>query len=226
MIELWTVLVPILLTDLMNPVLLAATVYALGTTNPFWNASALILGHTVAYLLAGIALALGLEYLLSFLQNPGTIEFTIQLLISSILVYFGIVALSSKNQGSKREFDAGKSFGVVAAFTMGATVNLIGLPFAVPYVVALDQILKADLDWIASLGVLLMYNLLYAAPFVAVLVVVRVAGRGSESFLRKVNAWVDKISEVVLPILLLVLGAVFAADAVWYFWKGQPLIPI
>ncbi len=31
--ELWAVLIPILITDILNPVLLAATVYALGTAS-------------------------------------------------------------------------------------------------------------------------------------------------------------------------------------------------
>jgi len=33
----------------------------------------------------------------------------------------------------------------LTAFGFGAVINLIGLPFALPYFAALDQILKADL---------------------------------------------------------------------------------
>lgn len=226
MIELWTVLAPILLADVLNPVLLAATVYSLGTADPVRNAFLLILGHALSYLVAGIVFAIGLEYLLSFLQDPGAVEFTIQLAISALLIYFGVLGLLSKAQAPAREFDKGKPFGAGAAFALGATVNFIGLPFAVPYVLVLDQMLKADLSWPASLGVLLAYNILYATPFAALVLLARAGGRESEEFLARLNLWIDRISAVVLPIILLALGLILAADAIWYFWKDEPLIPI
>ena len=59
--ELWAILIPILITDILNPVLLAATAYALGTASPFRSAFFLILGHTATYFLAGIVLALAVR---------------------------------------------------------------------------------------------------------------------------------------------------------------------
>ena len=59
--EIWPSLVPILLTDIVNPVLFAFMVYAVSTDRPIANSSALLLGHTVAYFVVGIVLATGLE---------------------------------------------------------------------------------------------------------------------------------------------------------------------
>jgi len=59
MLQLWAVLIPILLTDIVNPVLFAFMVYAVGTDRPVSNSIAALLGHTAAYLtfgLVGIAL--------------------------------------------------------------------------------------------------------------------------------------------------------------------------
>jgi hypothetical protein len=67
-VSLWAVLIPILVADVLNPALLAAMIFALGTPAPFRNALALLLGHTVTYLVMGVALgvllALGLYNLL------------------------------------------------------------------------------------------------------------------------------------------------------------------
>jgi hypothetical protein len=49
MSDIWPSLVPILLADVVNPVLFAFMVYAAGTDRPIANSSALLLGHTVAY---------------------------------------------------------------------------------------------------------------------------------------------------------------------------------
>ena len=59
--ELWSVLVPILLADALNPVLLGALIYTLGSSRPLLLSSSLLLGHTATYLAAGIVLALGID---------------------------------------------------------------------------------------------------------------------------------------------------------------------
>ena len=56
MLEFWAVGLPILLVDVANPVLLAMVLLALATDRPFLNSIMLILGHTLAYFLAGVAI--------------------------------------------------------------------------------------------------------------------------------------------------------------------------
>ena len=53
-VDLRAVLIPVLIADVVNPVLFAALIYALGSRRPFALSSALLLGHTAAYLSAGI----------------------------------------------------------------------------------------------------------------------------------------------------------------------------
>lgn len=52
MIEIWTYLGPILLADLLNPVLFAFLVYAAGTNLAVINSGAVLIGHTLAYFAA------------------------------------------------------------------------------------------------------------------------------------------------------------------------------
>lgn len=48
MLGLWAVLSPMLLADVVNPVLFAFMVYAVGTERPLGNSISALLGHTTA----------------------------------------------------------------------------------------------------------------------------------------------------------------------------------
>ena len=60
--ELLSILTPLLLVDVLNPVLFAALVFAAGAPRPVANSAALLLGHTLAYAapFALVPLAVGL----------------------------------------------------------------------------------------------------------------------------------------------------------------------
>jgi hypothetical protein len=56
MAEIWSILTPILLTDIINPVLFAFMVYAVGSERPIVNAGSMLLGHTLADFTGGLGL--------------------------------------------------------------------------------------------------------------------------------------------------------------------------
>jgi len=103
MIELWTVLTPILLADVVNPVLFAFLVYAAGTDRPVANSTALLLGHTAAYFIVGILLALGLEQLEDRLSAPKPVDFVFELFIGLLLLW--IALRNRKNAGEQPAAD-------------------------------------------------------------------------------------------------------------------------
>jgi len=217
------VLIPILLADVINPVLLAAVIYALGGKKPVYYASMVLLGWLVVYFGSGIVIAIGLESIISFLQNPRKIDFYIEIVVAALLIWFGIrMLLPSKTPEKKDDFGDADSLGSFGAFGMGATINIIGLPFAIPYFAALDQILKADLGWIESLGALLLYNVLYIAPFVILIIIKLAFGYRGERILQTVNTWMDNIGKILLPGIMILLGIALIIDAMMFFMTGQP----
>ena len=186
--EIWYVLFPILLTDVVNPVLFAFMVFAAGSKRPVLVSSSMLLGHTLAYFGAGIVLALFMESITGFIANPRRIDFIIELILGVILlcVAFG----TTKNKG-KRPEQATSEFTVIGAFGFGAVVNFIGIPFALPF--TLVPVLSA------------------------------LMGDRARPVLMRINRGLDKVSGVVMPLLLGLVGLALLADALTYFVRGSSL---
>ena len=220
MFEVWKTLIPILLADLINPVLFASMVYAAGTERPVVNSTAMLLGHTVAYLAVGIVLSFGLEAASYRLANPKRIDFYIEIIIGVILLW---VAFRSRSVQNKDPEERTSSLSPVSAFGFGMVVNFIGIPFAVPYFAALSQILKTDPSFLQAFFMLLAYNVLYALPFAIVPSLVAVMGRRAQPVLQKINTVLDRGSAFLMPIILALVGLALIADAIKYFWTGSSL---
>ena len=223
MLQLVLVFLPILAADVINPVLLAAQIYALGSPKAIRNTIFLLLGWFVIYFASGILLAVGLEKITTFLQNPRTIDFYIESVVAILLFIFGFRFLFKKaKQKASNDYNDSARLTAMGSFGIGATINLIGLPFAIPYFAALDQILKADLTWIPSLIALFIYNLLYILPFVILLIIRLSMGERSDALFEKINLWMDKIGKILLPGMMILLGAALAYDAYLFFTTGTP----
>ena len=220
MIDIWFILVPILITDLVNPVLFTFLVYAAGTKHSIVNSSLFLLGHTLAYFIAGLILALGIEKITNRLANPQPIDFIIELFIGIILLW---VAFNSRKKSGKRPDQKSGELTPVKALGLGAIVCFVGIPFALPYFAALDQILKADLAVTESLVVLVVYNLLYTLPFTLAPILVAILGERSQSILQRINDLLERVSKYLMPILLSLLGFALITDSVKYFLTGEAL---
>lgn len=221
MLELWTVLTPILLADVVNPVLFAFMVYAVGTDRPLSNSVSALLGHTASYLGFGIALAFVFDFIMAGLANPKPVDFVISLVVGVLLLWVGWQSrVSSKQEKKEPQVE---QLTPIKAFGIGAIINVIGLPFALPYFAALDQILKADLTITGSVMVIVGYNLLYALPFLLVPALVMMMGDRSRPLLTRINEKVDRISAYLLPAMLLLVGIALVVDAIKFFIYGEGL---
>ena len=219
-VELLPKLVPLLLVDVLNPVLFALLVIAVSTNKPTANCLALIAGHTTAYFASGVVIALGLTQISARLQNPQPFDFVIQLVIGALLLW---AALASRNGNASKEREPAGELSPMYAFTYGAFVNFIGVPFALPYFAAVDQILRADLSVGSSLWVLAYYNLAYAAPFLLVPAFVAITGDSSKPVLEKINDVIIRVVDKIMPALLLLLGIALTADAIRFLASGKTL---
>lgn len=103
-------------------------------------------------------------------------------------------------------------------------VNFVGIPFALPYFAAVAQIMKADLSTPESLVLLIGYNLLYPLPFLIVPASVALLGTGSRALLGRINGVLDRVSAVLMPLILGIVGLALIIDALLYFATGDGLV--
>jgi len=218
--EVWTVLFPILLTDIVNPVLFAFMVYAAGARRSVLLSSSMLLGHTAAYFSLGIVLALFMGSITARLANPRMVDFVIELILGFVLLW---LAFGSRKDTGKRPDEGTPDLTVLSAFGIGAVVNFIGIPFAVPYFAAIDQILKRDLSATEAVLMLLTYNLAFALPFTLVPVLSALMGERAKPILSRINGTLDKVSGFLMPAMLGIIGLALLADALVYFFTGSSL---
>jgi cytochrome c biogenesis protein CcdA len=231
MFELLAILVPIVIVDALNPVLAAAVIFALGTPRPYRAATWVLTGWFAVYFGAGVVLAAGLERITRVLADPRPVDFIIQIPIALALLWFAYQSARSgenprTSQQAPRPTSSTHTLGAFSGLLLGATINAVGLPFALPYFAAIDQVLKADLDGGGMIRVLLAYNLAYVAPFAALGLLRFLYRDQAEAILARINTGVEKTAAVVMPLMLFLLGATLLVDAVLYFTTGTPLINI
>ena len=224
MFDLLPIVLPILITDIINPVLLAAVIFSLGSKKPFLNSIFILLGWFLLYFAAGIAIALGLDAVIELLVNPRPVDFYIEIVIGVLLLWLGLSMIFKKKPKQKKpKYDEAASLTPLKAFWTGALINIIGLPFALPYFAVIDQILKADLNWIPSLILLLIYNILYVLPFALMLLIRILFPERSNAIFGKINSVMERIADVLMPFIFIGIGGLLVADAVLFFVKGIPL---
>ena len=85
--ELFAVIAPLLLVDVLNPVFFAVLIFAAGGSRPVANSSALLLGHTMAYFVVGIGASYAVDAIADRLANPRPMDFGIQLLVGLACLY-------------------------------------------------------------------------------------------------------------------------------------------
>ena len=143
------------------------------------------------------------------------------LVIGALLIWVALLWRTDPPKPSENPRQP-KSPGLISAFLFGAVINFIGIPFALPYFAFVAEILQApdSVRWTA----LILYNLGYAAPFLLIPAAVAVVGPSIMPLLNRINAFVERYSVFILPLIFLGLGIFLILDAGFYFVRGTGMI--
>ncbi len=233
MLELLAILTPIALLDSTSivPMCIVVLVMLLAGPHPIFRSCSHILGIFVVYLACGALILLGLEtvldeiraYTLRLWKNPETEEILLQILIGSVLCGLAVRMARSPKERVDKPVSSGMT--AAQAFAAGAVLTVVGLPGAVPYIAAIDLILREDLDLVNQALVLGYYNVVFVAPLFAIVAVHGALGDRSQRVLDSIRRVLETWGQRVVVVLLFALGAVLVADGLGWL-LGYPLIPV
>ena len=105
----------------------------------------------------------------------------------------------------------------------GAIINFVGAPFALPYLAVVNEIVQTELSTAASVSVLAGYNIAYALPFALVPGLIAVIGEKAQPLLNKINAFLERGADLLMPWLMLALAIWLLADVYIYVMSEAPL---
>ena len=218
MTDLLPSLIPLLVVDVLNPVLFALLVVAVGSIRPLANSTAFLAGHTASYFLSGVVIALGLNEIIDRLNNPRPVDFVIELFIGMFCLWG---AWASQNGKTGETKTPSAELTPTYCFGFGAIVNFTGVPFALPYFAAINQILKANLSVESSIFLLIFYNIAYALPFLMVPILIALIGEDCKPFVLKISNLLTAIADRAMPVVMLLLGIALIGDALAYLIVGE-----
>lgn len=213
----------------MLPSGIAGVVASLGTPKPTLTASAFIAGKFVPRFAFGLLLVLGLDaafdqvnvWVQDMWRDPVVLLVVFQLLIGGAMVVFGYRLSKARQQRS--DYASSMPMTPVRAFSIAASVATIGLPGALLYFAAIDQILRADPTVLGIVKALLYYHLILLLPLMLFVLACRLLGTRSDPIFAAVSRFFDQWGKRLLFFGLLGLGVVLVVDAVGWF-MGFPLL--
>ncbi|GMR00915.1 MAG: hypothetical protein BMS9Abin19_0257 [Gammaproteobacteria bacterium] len=233
MFELLLTLTTISLLDSMSavPIALIPLAIILNGRSPVTGSLGFISGGFIVYFIFGIFILLGLdtlidEYAGKFIRymksEPDSIELVIQILIGFLMIYFAW-QFSRKSPQDIKTKTYESDITPLQAFTLSASINVIGMWGALPYFAAIAQILKADLTTTSMIWILIYYNLIFTLPLIGFIILRIMMGDKATALLEKITRFFSHWGKQIFIISLYFLGPLLIADGIGWF-TGYPIL--
>lgn len=193
--------------DALNPsTVLPALLYALGP-NGRRDVAAFTAGVFAVSTAGGLVLVFGPgKALLGFVSHPRPhivhiIELSIGVLLLGVAVFLWVTRERVRAQLSQERRRRGGS----AAY-VGAGIMATELPTALPYFGALIAITEGTHGIAAPLTLVLVYNAVFVAPLIAILVLIVAAGERGAQIAARARTWLIRYAPTLLPPVVAALG--------------------
>jgi cytochrome c biogenesis protein CcdA len=203
--------------DSVNPSALVVTIYLLVTRARVSRILVYLATVFTVYLSIGVALMLGLETLLGDRREilEGPVAHAVQGLIGAALLAFAILTPSS--QSHVREARAPSSQNLGAMVLLGVTITVLEFPTALPYLAAIGIMTSAELSPAQWAPVLVIYNLIFVSPPLALAAVYRFLSSRLRERITEIQEWVQGHVAHAWLWIMGIVGFYLLADALLYF---------
>lgn len=199
------------LADSINPSTVGPALYMATGRRRVWRVTQFTIGVFTVTLVGGIVLTIGPgRLLLGLVPHPqGTVRHVIELVAGILLLIIAVAIFMGRRPLARRELPGRGGGGGSALFT-GALIAAIELPTAAPYFAVIAGIVASSASIPQEIGLLLLYNVAFIVPLLAIIAVMLFAGRHADSWLQRGGAWLQRRWPVVVASLLVFVGSVLA----------------
>jgi cytochrome c biogenesis protein CcdA len=205
----------IAVVDSLNPSLFVTQFFLLTTHRPTGRLLAYIAGIIVVNFLGGLLILAGVSTLIGNLLTSidARILYAGQIVIGLLLIGFGLsFRIESEQNGVKKP----QSLRLWHAFVLGMVVMVNEITTALPYFVAIERIIAADLTATQSLLALTVYNMVFSLPLFAFLGLFIAYGSRFVVQIERINRFIQTWLPRVFKYGALLLGAGLVLNGALY----------
>jgi cytochrome c biogenesis protein CcdA len=196
------------LADSINPTTVGPALFLATQPSRARRVSEFTLGVLAVNLAAGLVLTIGPgRLLLDVVPNPqGTARRVIELVAGVVLLVVALAVWQGRQRLARRELPMSGAKGR-SALIAGASIAAVELPTAAAYFAVIASIVASPATIPEEIGLLVLYNLAFVAPLLAIIGVLLFAGSQADPWLERGGAWLQQHWPLVLAGLLLFVGS-------------------
>jgi cytochrome c biogenesis protein CcdA len=203
------------LADAVNPSTLAPALVMVTGPGAVRRLTEFTVGVFAVSLVGGVALVLGPgQLLLDALPHPRPHARAVVALVGGLLLLTLAAGLWLGRERLAHRFAAGGDGSARTnrgALALGAGIMAVELPTALPYFAAIAAILAAHIHLGLQIALVVLYNVAFVAPLLALLVVRELAGERARTKLEALGTWMRVRAPALVAGLLAVLGVLLTA---------------
>jgi cytochrome c biogenesis protein CcdA len=202
------VMISVGLADSLNPSTVGPGLYFATLSHRIWRVTQFTIGVFAVNLLAGVVLTIGPgRLLIGLVPHPrGTVRHVIELVAGVVLLGAAVALWMGRRSLARRSLPM-RGGGSGSALITGASIAAVELPTAAPYFAVIAGIVASSATIPQEVLLLVIYNVAFVLPLLAIVVVLLVAGSRAEPLLQRGGAWLERRWPVVLAGLLLFVGS-------------------
>jgi cytochrome c biogenesis protein CcdA len=209
MLRLIGIVISIGLADSINPSTVAPALYMAAQPGPRRPLAQFTAGVFLVYFVGGLLIALGPgELVLALVPKPDLVtRHVLEVLAGVVLLVVAALLWSHRNWLGKKRLPTFSSQGR-ASWLIGGTIMAVELPTAFPYFTVLAAVMGSDVDLPRKILLILLFNLCFILPQLAMLALLTVAGPRAEIELVKVSAFLQRRWPVLLAVVAVIAGLI------------------
>jgi len=197
------------IADSVNPSTVAPALYLATWSGAVRSLAAFTAGVFTVYTLGGVVLALGVgQAALAALPRPDQDTIHEIELSGGVALLLLAAALWFAREWLGRRVNRGTAWGDRSSFFVGATIMAVELPTAFPYFAAIAAIVGSNRSLPVQLALIVLFNVAFVAPLIAITAVRALAGPRGEHALAVVRAQLDRRVPMLVAALVFVLALV------------------